>query len=148
MVNGMHPKEFQNHLDEEKIVGAIRQAERSSSGEIRVFISRHDVTDPVAEAERHFLRLGMQRTRERNAVLLYFAPRSRKFAIVGDVGVHEKCGHLFWRETAADIEAHLKQSRYTDALVAGISKVGAVLAAHFPRQPDDKNELPDEVAGD
>ena len=45
----------------------------------------------------------MTRTRERNAVLLYFAPVSRKFAVVGDAGVHEKCGAGFWEEIVAEV---------------------------------------------
>jgi len=81
-------------------------------------------------------------------VLIYIAPRSRSFAVVGDIGVHEKCGDQFWQETATKMEALLRQERYTDALLEAVSGIGAVLAAHFPRQPDDKNELPDEIAGD
>ena len=64
------------------------EAERRSSGEIRVLVSRRKVEDALATAQREFLRLGMAKTRQRNGVLLYFAPLSQRFAIVGDTGVH------------------------------------------------------------
>ena len=104
------------------------------------------MVDVVSEAKVHFLRLGMEKTRARNGVLIYIAPRSRNFAIVGDVGIDERCGAGLWNETASLMETHLKQEDYTAALVAAIGKVGAVLASYFPRLPGDQNELPDVIA--
>jgi uncharacterized membrane protein len=144
----MPPRVFLSRLDDHRIIQAIAQAERETSGEIRVYVSEKQVEDVLSEAKVHFLRLGMQKTRARNAVLIYIAPRSRQFAIVGDVAIHEKCGNPFWSTIAAAMETHFKQERYTDALVAAIEKVGAVLAVHFPHQPDDRNELPDEIERD
>jgi uncharacterized membrane protein len=144
----MHPKHFLGRIDEPRVVAAIRAAEQSSSGEIRVFVSEKQVDGVVDEAKVHFLRLGMEKTRARNGVLIYIAPRSRNFAIVGDVGVHERCGDRFWQEIASGMESHLKKERYTEALILAIERVGAVLAAHFPHQPDDRNELPDDIATD
>ena len=148
MVKAMHPKSFLRQLDDRRVVEAIGRAEQNSSGEIRVYVSDKQVDDVVNEAKVHFLRLGMEKTRARNGVLIYIAPRSRNFAIIGDVGVHEQCGDNFWQEIAATMETHLKQERYTEALILAIDKVGAVLAAHFPHQADDKNELPDDIAHD
>jgi len=73
--------EFLNQLAHEDIVAAIRTAEQKTSGEIRVFISRKKIADPVAAAQAQFERLGMTRTRNRNGVLIYVAPAARKFAI-------------------------------------------------------------------
>src|SRR6266480_5159330 len=97
----MHHKEFVSKLDETRIVKAITGAERKSSGEIRVYVSHRKRTDPLAFAQKRFLELGMTNTRHRNAVLIYLVPRTRQFAIVGDRGVHEKCGDAFWRDVTA-----------------------------------------------
>jgi uncharacterized membrane protein len=144
----MQPKAFLTKLEDWRIVDAIGRAERNSSGEIRVYVSDKQVEDVLSEAKVHFLRLGMQKTRDRNGVLIYIAPRSRNFAIIGDIGVHERCGDNLWQVIASGMESHLREGRYTDALLLAIEKVGAVLAAHFPRQPDDENELPDDIATD
>jgi len=144
----MQPRSFLSRLDDRRIVRQIQAAEQKSSGEIRVYVSEKQVEDVVTEAKVHFLRLGMEKTRDRNGVLVYIAPRSRNFAVVGDAGVHERCGEHFWQEIAASMESYLKREEYTDAIVTAVDKLGAVLATHFPRKPDDRNELPDEVAGE
>ena len=132
-------------LDHARIVAAIAEAERLTSGEIRVMVIRRKVPDPVAEARRQFERLGMTRTAARNGVLLLVAPRSRAFAIVGDTGIHQHCGDEFWRKVAGELTEHFKRSEFTAGLEHAIARAGALLAVHFPRQPEDRNELPDSV---
>ena len=144
----MKPKEFIAKLDEAKVLRAIEEAEQKSSGEIRVFVSHRDIDDPLQAAQKQFGKLGMTRTRLRNGVLLFFAPVTQKFAIVGDSGIHEKCGVAFWEELSLEMQTHLKSARFTDAVVAAVQKVGNILAQHFPRDPDDTNELPNRVLRD
>lgn len=144
----MKSHEFLKQLDEQRIVATIHQAERKSSGEIRVMVSEKLCPDPLGAARHSFQKLGMDRTHERNGVLIYFVPAARKFAVVGDVGVHAKCGDNFWQEVAAGMETDLKAGRFTDAIVGAVTRVGDLLAQHFPRRPDDQNELPDAVVRD
>ncbi|MEP6667923.1 MAG: TPM domain-containing protein [Chthoniobacter sp.] len=144
----MKTHEFIDRLDEAKIVAEIATAEGSTSGEIRVFISRRAPDDAVARARQRFEKLGMTRTRHRNAVLIYFAPRVQKFAVIGDSGVHEKCGLAFWEETVAEIGDHLRGERFTEAVQHAVRKVGAVLARHFPPEPGTANELPNDLLRD
>lgn len=132
-------------IDHPRVVAAIQAAELRTSGEIRVLLAKHKAPDPVAAATKHFERLGMTNTQARNGVLIFLAPRSRTFAVIGDTGVHEKCGPAFWTELAAAMETHFKGGDFTAGLVHGIERAGDLLATHFPRQPDDKNELPDEI---
>jgi len=132
-------------IDEARVVAAIAAAEQRTSGEIRVLIARQPAPDAVAAAQRHFDRLGMHRTAARNGVLIFIAPASRTFAVIGDRGVHEKCGDVFWRELASAMTDHFKRGAFTDGLVVGIERAAALLATHFPRAPDDRNELPDTI---
>jgi uncharacterized membrane protein len=144
----MRAREFLSRLSNDQIVAAIREAEGKTSGEIRVFISRKEVNDPVAAAQAHFVELGMQKTRERNGVLIFVAPRAHKFAVIGDTAVHTRCGEDFWRELAAEMSKHFKGSDFTRGIIHAVSRAGELLAKHFPRRPDDVNELSDEVMGD
>jgi uncharacterized membrane protein len=139
--------DFLRQLDEAAVVQAIQQAESRTSGEIRVFVTARDVgaDDIIGRAVGRFEKLGMGATRDRNAVLLYFAPRSQQFAIIGDKGVHEKFGAHLWHEIASMITDKLQAGRFTEAVVTGISMAGDLLARHFPPQPDDRNELPNEI---
>ena len=144
----MKAREFLSRLSNDQIVAAIRQAESKTSGEIRVFISRKEIEDPVAAAQAHFVELGMEKTRDRNGVLIFVAPRVHKFALIGDISVHTRCGEEFWRQLAAEMSGHFKGSDFTQGIIHAVKKAGELLAQHFPRRPDDVNELSDEVMGD
>ena len=144
----MKHRDFINQLRHDDIVAAIRAAEQKTSGEIRVFISRKNVDDAVARAQARFEKLGMTKTRHRNGVLIYVAPRARKFAVIGDTAVHQKCGDEFWRALTAEMSGHFKNSEFTAGIIHGVQKAGELLAAHFPPQAGDANELPDAVEHD
>jgi uncharacterized membrane protein len=145
----MKTQDFLHQLDDPRVVKAIADGELQTSGEIRVFVTDREVEgDVIPRATARFEKLGMTATHERNGVLLYFAPKSQKYAIIGDRGIHEKCGQAFWDEVAAEMRRLLKEEKFTDALVGAVEKVGEVLARHFPRRHDDQNELPDRVERD
>jgi len=144
----MSAPHFIKQLREDEIVAAIRAAELKTSGELRVFISDKSAADPVAAAQAEFTRLGMANTLERNAVLIYLAPHPRKFAVIGDAGVHARCGDAFWQELAGVMTGHFRKAEFTEGILQGIQRAGELLAEHFPRQTDDRNELPDSVERD
>jgi len=135
-------------FDSERIVAAIAAAEKTTSGEIRVHVTRRFPKDLEERAVRRFHLLGMTKTAERNGVLIYIAPRARRFRILGDTAIHEKCGEHFWKEVASAMEAHFRDGRLTEGVVAGVERVGEVLARHFPRREKDRNELPDDITRD
>ena len=142
----MRSKEFLSKLEHDRIVHAIRDAESKTSGEIRVFIQRGKLkSDPLVAAQRKFHRLGMHKTRERNAVLIFVAPRAHKFAVVGDRAIHEKCGEQFWQHIVDGMRVHFQNEKFTHALIEAVNEVGKVLATHFPRTSANANELPDEI---
>ena len=132
-------------IDDARVIQAIAAAEQRTSGEIRVFISSHAITDPVPAAQKQFERMGMTRTAARNGVLIFLAPAAHTFAVIGDEGIHARCGQVFWQELADAMSGHFKEGRFTDGLVLGIERAGASLATFFPRRPDDRNELPDRI---
>jgi len=146
----MQANSFLGTLDHERIVKAIQDAEARSRGEVRVHVSRGAVEDAQTTAARQFEALGMTRTAERNGVLLFVAPVSQTFAVIGDEGIHVRCGPDFWKDVAAAMETDFRAGRYTDGIVKGVARVGEALATHFPREEGttDANELSDEVTED
>jgi len=144
----MKTKEFDHILDHDAIVAAIKAAEATTSAEIRVFVSRKKTEDALKQAKAEFHRLGMEKTADRNGILLFIAPESQKFAVIGDTGIHAKCGQSFWEDVTAAISAEFRKGAFTQGIILGIRKTGELLRQHFPRKDDDKNELTDEVAHD
>ena len=141
----MKTREFVAALDEKAIAQAITDAEKRTSGEIRVFVSEGVVDDPVKAAEKQFLTLGMTATKRRNGVLIYFAPRSQKYAVLGDSTVHTRCGQNFWQHITEEMTPLLKSDKFTEAILLAVCKVGEVLAREFPWEPGDKDELPNQI---
>lgn len=141
----MKTRQFIKQLEHDQIVHAIGEAEKLTSGEIRVFVSRKKSDDPVAAAQREFERLGMTKTAQRNGVLLYISPASQSFAVIGDKAIHEKCGQDFWTKVAEAMRGQFAAGHLTEGIIAGVTFAGHALGEHFPRQPDDKNELPNEI---
>jgi uncharacterized membrane protein len=144
--NSMRTKEFLSKLEHDRIVQAIRDAESKTSGQIRVFIQRGKVAvDPLIAAQKKFHRLGMHKTPERNAVLIFVAPRAHKFAVVGDKAIHEKCGEPFWQKLVDAMREHFRNEKFSHAVVEAIEEAGKALASHFPRTSTSSGQLPDSV---
>jgi uncharacterized membrane protein len=106
------------------------------------------VADAVTAAQLQFEKLGMTKTRHRNGVLIFVAPHVQKFAVIGDTAVHQKCGDIFWTILATEMSGYFKKSEFSSGIIHAITKAGELLAAHFPPQPGDGNELPDQVEHD
>ncbi len=139
---------FFSRFDSERIVEAIAAAEKRTSAEIRVHVTRRIPKDLERRALRRFDLLGMAKTAERNGVLIYIAPRARRFRILGDVAIHEKCGESFWKDVAAAMQDHFRKGEFTEGVVRGIERVGEVLEQHFPRSRTDRDELPNTIDQD
>jgi uncharacterized membrane protein len=143
-------KRAEMHLapgEAERIVEAVQKAEMQTSGEVRVFIeSRCRYVDPMYRAAEIFFGLQMDRTAERNAVLVYVAMRDHQFAIFADEGIFKEMGEKYWNEEASKMLEAFKKESYADGLVTIINDIGAALAENFPYdRKGDKNELPDEI---
>jgi len=132
-------------IDKDRIKRAIHEAERRTSGEIRVSLSPLFWGDVRKAAEKAFERMGMPATKHRNAVLFFVVPARRKFVVLGDSGIHEKVGDEFWHHLVRTMSGRFKQGDFTGGLVAGIEAAGEDLAKHFPRHAGDANELGDDV---
>jgi len=142
----MRTHRFLRELEHDRIVKAIKEAEANTSGQIRVFLQRGKFEEDALErAQKKFLQLGMDKTRERNGVLIFVAPRAQKFAVIGDEGVHQKCGEQFWSDLVARMRAHFLREDFTQALMEAIESTGALLTRYFPKTGASTNELPDEI---
>ena len=144
----MKTEAFITAIDGGALIEAIKAVESKTSGELRVFVSSKNVEDPTREAWIAFKHLKMDRTAQRNGVLVFIAPVTRKFAIIGDQEIHRHCDEAFWLKLASQLADGFKAGDYTGALVQVIQEAGLALARHFPGRHDDVNELPDDVVRD
>ena len=144
----MKASSFFTKEQQAQILASVREAEKATSGEIRVHIEtscREDVLDRAAWV---FKKIGMHKTAERNGVLFYLAVSHRKFAIIGDAGINAKVSAGFWDEISQILQKNFRESKFTEGLSQGIVLAGKQLKTHFPYSKDDINELSDEISFD
>jgi uncharacterized membrane protein len=128
------------------VSAAIAGAERRTSAEIRVHLDRRCAEDPMVRAAGVFERLQMHDTRERSGVLVYVALDDHRLAVIGDRGIHERVGHVYWERLVTALGSHFAEGRPGQGLIAVVDDLGRELERHFPRRPDDVDELTDALS--
>lgn len=139
-------EDFLTKSEEQEIVDAIQQAEKNTSGEIRIHLEKTTSTAHYDRAVEVFNDLKMHQTAERNGVLIYVAVTDKQFVICGDSGINQKVPTDFWDATKTIIQNQFKAGNFKQGLVAGIQNAGQQLKTHFPYQGNDTNELPDTIS--
>lgn len=139
-------EDFLTAAQEKEVIQAIREAEKNTSGEIRVHLEPHCEYDAFERAADVFDQLGMDQTQQRNGVLIYVAVEDRTLVIIGDSGINDAVETNFWESTKDRIIAQFKAGDMKQGLVDGILKAGQQLKKHFPYQKGDSNELPDDIS--
>jgi uncharacterized membrane protein len=128
------------------IINAIREAERSTSGEVRVYVeSRCSYVDAIDRAVEIFGQMGMQATAERNGVLVYVAIKDHQLAVLGDEGIHKKVGNDYWRTEVQKMIRDFNREDYAKGIAGCVEDIGQALQKYFPYTDKDKNELSDEI---
>jgi uncharacterized membrane protein len=144
-----HPKWVRALLSEEDleaVARAVTEAEKRTSAEVRVHLDHSCPGDALPRAIKVFERLGMHKTTVRHGVLVYISVTDRKLAVIGDKGIHERVGEAYWQGLVDAVRERMRRQQPRDGLIHAVSELGAALGRHFPRQPDDRNEMSDEVS--
>jgi uncharacterized membrane protein len=140
-------KEFFTAEEQQLIIEAIQNAERMTSGEVRVFVeSKCSYMDAIDRAAELFFQLEMQKTDDRNAVLVYVAMKDRQLAVFGDEGIHNKVGNEYWSTEVKKMISNFNRENYVAGIAEVVKDIGTALTNNFPFNNDtDKNELPDDI---
>lgn len=141
------PEHFFSDAEQEQIVMAIREAEMTTSGEIRVYLeTKNPMVDPVDRAREIFYKLEMDETAHRNGVLVYLATKDKELAIFGDEGIYKLVGKQYWDAAVQQMIARIGAKDIATALQQCVRDIGTTLHEKFPYEPTtDKNELPDDI---
>jgi uncharacterized membrane protein len=132
--------------EEERMVEAIRFAEKQTSGEVRLFIeNKCKYINPVDRAVEVFKELKMYNTKDRNGVIIYIAMKDRQLALYGDEEIHKRLGQEFWLTEVKKMIDEFHEQHYMEGIIKIITDTGEALKTHFPYERDDNNELEDGI---
>ena len=132
--------------EQQRIRTAIEDAEKHTSGQLRVCIEKKCAGEVLDRAAKYFHQLNMHQTKQRNGVLIYVATVDRKFAIIGDAGINKAVPEGFWDDAKEDMLQHFKYGNLVDGIVTGLAIAGNHLQKYFPHQTHGSNELSDDIA--
>ncbi len=99
----------------------------------------------MRRAFRAFYEKGLYRTKKNTGVLFFLSLLERKVWVLADKGIHEKIRQETLNGFAATVSRGISDGKACEALCEAIARAGELLAKHFPKSPDDTNELSDEV---
>ena len=145
MKKSTNPKKFLSEAESAKINSIIKKAESMTSGEIKLVIARHCWSKIESKAAKIFRELGLDKTKERNCVLILFIVTNREFLIHGDHGIHERVGQGFWNDIRDKMVAAFRQDEFGEGISQGVFLIGEKLSRYFPYQRDDIDEISDEI---
>jgi uncharacterized membrane protein len=146
MIHIFRTRRFFRTREKKRIIAAIEQAEKLTSGEIRVHVESKAGDDVIRRAQEVFTSLGMAQTALHDGVLIYLAEKDRKFAIIGDSGINGVVPENFWDETKEKMQALFKERKFADGVCLGIELTGEHLVKYFPCQAGDVNELSNDIS--
>jgi uncharacterized membrane protein len=134
-----------------KIADTIAEAERTTSGEIRVSIRKRRAWKERSltlheYALKNFYELGMDKTKRKSGVLLFFSLSERAFRIVADEGINKKVSDKYWNELAASLTSHFKEKNFCHGICMIVQEIGRTLSREFPRHTNDTDELTNDVS--
>ncbi len=132
--------------EKEKIRTAIQEAEKSTTGEVRIFVEHYcKHGNAVVRAAEVFHNLKMDETADRNGVLIYIALSHKRMAIYADSGMYSKVEPGFWDEMLHKMQGHFKKEKFAEGIISAIHDIGLKLAGFFPDGSLEKNDKPDEL---
>ena len=133
-----------------RISNKIRSEEQKTAGEIcvsikenRSFLQRNKSVRQLAEEE--FFKLGIDETRDKTGIIIFFLLEARQFHILADEGINKKVPEKTWDTIKDEMQEHFLEGRFSEGIIHGIERVGKILGEQFPIKPDDTNEISNRV---
>jgi putative membrane protein len=88
-----------------------------------------------------FTAQGLHYTRAHTGILILASLLEHRVEVLADKGINEKVPVGTWDEVVQILTRGLKTRNACDAYCKAIERCGDILAQHFPRPPDDQDEL-------
>ena len=112
----------------------------------RRMISKDRIADAVQmRSLAAFTGQGLHHTRAETGILIFVSLLEHRVVVLADRGINEKVEAGTWNEIVNMITESLKSGNGCDGFCKAIDRCGEILARHFPRSADDRDELPNKL---
>ena len=145
MVRPTNPRKFLADAERTAVNAAVSEAERMTSAELKVVLTRHCWGDLKAKACHVFKELGLDKTEKRNCVLVLLVVANREFLIYGDEGIHAQVGQGFWDDVCEQMREAFGRDEFGEGIATGVRRIGEKLSQYFPHEREDVDEISNEI---
>ncbi len=133
-----------------RISNRIKEVEKTTAGEICVAVKENlhflQRNKPIhALAEKEFVRLGVDKTRDKTGILIFVLLPRRQFYIMADTGINEKVPENTWDAIKDEMQTMFLTGEFSKGIIHGVQRVGNILSEHFPVKQDDMDEISNEI---
>lgn len=145
----MLDKKFYEFLNDDELLrisNKIKEMEKFTAGEIAIsikikksFLEKRKTLKQLALSE--FIRLGINKTKDKTGILIFIVLREREFYILADSGINEKVEPDTWDKIKELMESYFRRGQFCKGLLIAVEEIGNVLAKFFPIKKDDVNEI-------
>jgi len=129
----------------EKLQNKIALLETFTSAEIKIVFCKSAWFGIVSKAKKVFQKLNMDKTSNRNAVLILIVEKDKELLIYGDQGINTHLNESYWSDIRDDMIDLFKSGQYYTGLSIGVEKIAQSLIQYFPIQENDINEVSNEI---
>ena len=112
----------------------------------RNLVSRRDREDQVQmRAELEFYESNIKNTKSATGILLFVSLLERRAVVLADSAINEKVQKETWVDVCNTLVSGIRAGSIAKGFCDAINKSQAILTPHFPIQPDDTNELSNNI---
>jgi len=129
----------------QRLEAKINALEKLTSAEFKIIFCKHAWTGIQRKAEKLFNKYELDKTRERNAVLLLIVEKDRELLIYGDEGIHQKSSTDHWPAVRDAIIENFRSDDFYTGISTGIELIAENLVQHFPADNNNPNEVSNEI---
>lgn len=115
---------------------------KSSPSFKKIFLSRKEIAEQVQETAFYSFKFhGLDKTKKRNGLLIFVSLFEKRVVLLADSGISERISNEKWKNITDALAQNIKKGNLVSGIIDAIDSCGKILAAHFPHERDDKDEL-------
>ena len=117
------------------VIGSVPAVKRRMLSQARIAEAVH------VRSLAAFTGYGLHHTKAHTGILILASLFEHRVVILADQGINQKVEPGTWNQVVELITAGLQSGNACEAFCKAIERCGEILAQHFPRSPDDRDEL-------
>jgi uncharacterized membrane protein YgcG len=120
--------------EKKSLHAVILKMDKAIAGEIHLaFYKSAEGDDVLQAAKKYFHRLNLHKSPHKNTVLIYILEQDRRFAILGDAGIHAKVPPDYWNDLSAQLSLAFQQGHFYNGLIACLKQLEEDIKRHYPK---------------